>query len=212
MSSTNNDVTAAGALRPMCFVAMPFGRRAPAGQQAPLIDFDSVHAAIDRGARAAGLEPIRADFELYGDFIHKPMLERLLVAEYVVADLTLGNPNVLYEVGVRHGASARATLLVCAQDFIGGLPFDVRSLPVLPYDISADGSFTAPATGALAQSLEQRLRLARSGELPPDNPLMQITAWRPTGAIDHAKTDVFLQRLASTGALGDRIQRALALP
>ena len=30
---------------------------------------------------AAGLESIRADFEPSGGFIHKPMLERLIVAE-----------------------------------------------------------------------------------------------------------------------------------
>src|SRR4051812_42595722 len=85
----------ADALRPMCFIAMPFGTR-PA-QRSMEIDFDRVHQFIRRGAEAAGLEAIRADFEPAGGFIHKPMLERILVAEYVVADLTLANPNVMYE-------------------------------------------------------------------------------------------------------------------
>src|SRR5215468_11148289 len=93
-------------LRPMCFIAMPFGIRTAGSIK---IDFNRVNQFIEQGAKAAGLEPIRADFEPSGGFIHKPMLERLLVAEYVVADLTLNNPNVMYEVGVRHGASARAT-------------------------------------------------------------------------------------------------------
>ena len=44
-----------------------------------------------------------------------PMYERLLVAEYVVADLTFSNPNVTYEVGVRHGATARPTNTVKAE-------------------------------------------------------------------------------------------------
>jgi hypothetical protein len=86
----------------MCFVAMPFGKRAPTGKKKPLIDFDQIHTYIRKGAGAAGLESIRADFEPSGGFIHKPMLERLLVAEYVIADVTLSNPNVLYEIGVRH--------------------------------------------------------------------------------------------------------------
>ena len=77
-------------LRPMCFIAMPFGRRAADGIT---IDFDSTSTYIHRGAEAAGLDPIRADVEPAGGFIHKPMLERLLVAEYVVADLTMANPT-----------------------------------------------------------------------------------------------------------------------
>jgi hypothetical protein len=55
------------------------------------------------------------------------MLERLIVAEYVIADLTLANPNVMYEVGVRHGASPQATLLLCAQPLVGKLPLDFKT-------------------------------------------------------------------------------------
>ena len=199
----------ADALRPMCFIAMPFGRR-PA-DSGMIIDFDRIHSFIHKGAEAAGLEAIRADFEPAGGFIHKPMLERLLVAEYVIADLTLANPNVMYEVGVRHGASARATLLLCAEPFVGKLPFDFKPLRMVPYALAGDGSLSDGAGDALANVVSERLQQARAGQLPIDNPIMQITAWKPAGSIEHSKTDVFLQRLQFTGELGERIKAALLI-
>lgn len=195
-------------LRPMCFVAMPFGTRTTAGVT---IDFDRVSRYIHRGAESAGLDPIRADVEPAGGFIHKPMLERLLVAEYVIADLTTSNPNVMYEVGVRHGASARATLLVCAKPFVDKMPFDFKPLRMISYDLGEDGTLTDESGDALAEIVRERLQQARSGQLPIDNPIMQITAWKPAGAIEHSKTDVFLQRLQFTGELGRRIKEALQI-
>jgi hypothetical protein len=53
--------------------------------------------------------------------------------------------------------------------------------------------------------------LARAGKLPCDNPIMQITSYRPTGSIEHSKTDVFLERLESVGAFGERIKAAMAV-
>jgi tetratricopeptide (TPR) repeat protein len=193
----------------MCFIAMPFGSRPADGGM--IIDFDRVNLFIHRGAEAAGLDAIRADFEPAGGFIHKPMLERLLVAEYVVADLTLANPNVMYEVGVRHGASARATLLLCAEPFVGKLPFDFKPLRMVPYALAGDGSLSDDAGSALANVVSERLEQARSGQLPIDNPIMQITAWKPAGSIEHSKTDVFLERLQFTGELGERIKAALLI-
>jgi hypothetical protein len=186
---------------------MPFGSRSADGGM--IIDFDRVYLFIRGGAEAAGLDAIRADFEPAGGFIHKPMLERLLVAEYVVADLTLANPNVMYEVGVRHGASARATLLLCAAPFVGKLPFDFKPLRMAPYALAADGSLSEDAGATLANVVSERLQQARAGQLPIDNPIMQITAWKPAGSIEHSKTDVFLQRLQFTGELGERIKAAL---
>jgi hypothetical protein len=196
-------------LRPMCFIAMPFNTRTADGGMS--IDFNRVHNYIHQGAEAAGLEAIRADFEPGGGFIHKPMLERLVVAEYVIADLTLANPNVMYEVGVRHGASARATLLLCASPLIANLPFDFKPLRVIPYTLAADGSLTDDSGNDLAAIVCERLRQARTDQLPVDNPIMQITAWKPAGTIEHSKTDVFLQRLEFTGELGERIKTALMI-
>ena len=51
----------ADALRPMCFIAMPFGTRPADGGMK--IDFNRVHQFIHDGAERAGLDAIRADFE-----------------------------------------------------------------------------------------------------------------------------------------------------
>lgn len=191
---------------------MPFGKRSPIGKKKPVIDFNKVYNYIKAAVEAAGLEAVRADFEPGGGFIHKPMLERLLVAEYVIADLTLSNPNVMYEVGLRHGASARATLLLCSELFLSGLPFDVRPLRVLSYGLTESGTITKSSGERLSESLKERLGLARAGQLPVDNPIMQVTSWKPSGNIEHSKTDVFMQRLQFTGKLGERIRNAVAMP
>ena len=40
------------------------------------------------------------------------MFQELLVADLVVADLTIDNPNVWYELGVRHALRARGVVIV----------------------------------------------------------------------------------------------------
>ena len=58
---------------------------------------------------AAGLDGIRADEEQGAGFIHKLMYERILLSEYAIADLTLLNANVYYELGIRHAARPETT-------------------------------------------------------------------------------------------------------
>src|ERR1700719_3060294 len=43
--------------------------------------------------------------------IHKAMFERLILSEYAIADLTILNANVYYELGVRHAARPQTTVL-----------------------------------------------------------------------------------------------------
>jgi hypothetical protein len=192
---------------PLCFVAMPFGRKAPPGRSA--IDFDRVYDTIREAVSAEGLECVRADFEPSGGFIHSPMYERLIVSEYVIADLTLANANVTYEVGVRHGAGGRVTLLVCAASELKTLPFDFRPLRVIPYGLGDDGVLADEAARELAATLRDRLARARAGELPTDNPIAQILKLHPGASVDHQKTDVFLHRLRYAGAQAARIAEAI---
>src|SRR3954469_11121792 len=151
---------------PLCFVLMPFGRKPDATGMT--IDFDAVYRELIAPAvRAAELEPIRADEEVTGGIVHKPMFERLILCEYAVADLTFANANVFYELGVRHAVRPYSTVLL----FSAGtrLPFDVELDRGIPYPL-APGGTPADLDAARAQ-LTERLVAARDASV--DSPVFQ---------------------------------------
>ncbi len=172
---------------PLCFVLMPFGRK-PTNAGAT-VDFDAVYQELIAPAiAAAGMEPLRADQELTGGIIHKPMFERLILCEFAVADLTTANANVFYELGLRHAVRPATTLLLFAEG-AGQIPFDVALLRALPYKLGADGK---PADAAVSQAaIAARLREAR--DLPTDSPVFQLVEGFPE--IQRLKTDVFRDRV-----------------
>src|SRR5262245_1709915 len=115
---------------PLCFALMPFGTKG--GPSGTIVDFDEVYNGLIAPAiRAANLDPLRADKEVIAGIIHKAMFERLIPSPYAVADLTFANSNVYYELGVRHAARPRSTVLLIAEG--ERLPFDVQDLRTIPY-------------------------------------------------------------------------------
>ena len=186
--------------RPLCFILMPFGSKP--GGDGRTIDFDAVYHDLIRPAiEDADLEPIRADEEITGGIIHKPMFERLLLCDYAVADLTTANANVFYELGVRHAAKPYSTILVFAEGF-GRLPFDVAPLRGLPYRLGKDGQPGHPADDR--DALAQRLRDAR--ERQTDSPLYQLVDGYPDVA--HAKTDIFRRQVDAAAGIKRRLAEA----
>ncbi|HEY6137740.1 MAG TPA: TRAFs-binding domain-containing protein [Thermoanaerobaculia bacterium] len=177
-------------MRDLCFVLMPFGRK-----QAPdsnlLIDFDAVYAEIIKPAiEDAGLEPLRADEEMTGGVIHKPMFERLILCRFAVADMTTANANVFYELGVRHAVKPQSTVLLFAEG--GRLPFDVAPLRALPYQLSSDGK--PSNAGAARNALRGLLEHARNNvDSATDSPIYQMVDDYPN--IQHEKTDVFRKQV-----------------
>ena len=64
------------------------------------------------------------------------MLSNLNSADVVIADLTDRNPNVFYELGVRH--SLRNGAILITQN-ISDIPFDLKPYGVIEYDLSPSG-------------------------------------------------------------------------
>ncbi|MBX3332380.1 MAG: hypothetical protein KF722_18430 [Nitrospira sp.] len=119
-------------MKPHAFVAMPFGVKKDA--QGIEIDFNHVYAELIKPSlEAAGLEVFRADEEERAGDIRTDMFQELLIADLVVADLTLDNPNVWYELGVRHALRARGVVLISG----GRVPtaFDLYTDRKLRYSI-----------------------------------------------------------------------------
>ena len=173
---------------PLCFVLMPFGKKSDAA--GTVIDFDAVyHNLIAPAITEAGMEPLRADEEMTGGVIHKPMFERLILCEFAVADLTTANANVFYELGVRHAVRPWSTVLLFSKGK-SQLPFDVAPLRALPYQLGSDG---APSN--LEEDKKVLLKRLKEGrqaaidEPSTDSPVYQLVEGFP--GVDHNKTDVF---------------------
>lgn len=172
--------------QPMCFIAMPFGRKAPPGRDGPEVDFDEVWHVLERAITTADLTAVRADVQPGGGFVHRQMYEGLMFAEYVVADLTFANANVAYEVGVRHGLSDRPTVLVGAHGFFEELPFDFAPLRVLSYELDDQGVLSPDHAARLEQQLRDQLISHRHGTLRVDNPIAQVTS-QSIGRLEHER-------------------------
>lgn len=195
--------------RPLCFVLMPFGSKSDA--QGRQINFDAVYETLIRPAVCeADLEAIRADEEVAGGIIHRAMFERLILCPYAVADLTLANANVFYELGVRHAIRPYTTITLFAEGT--RLPFDVSIIRATPYRLSATGNPDDVDAPKLA--VANRLRAARENATD-DSPVFQLIddlPWRnEADQLQHAKADAFRDRVRYSESVKVRLARARQL-
>jgi len=156
----------------ICFVIMPFGSKsvalpsegpngltgAPATKR---IDFDALYTDIFVPAISAvilpdggKLEPRRTDKDFFTGDIKQDMFEYLEYSRFALCDISGLNPNVMYELGVRHRAREAGTAIFRQSGL--PLPFDINSIKAFPYDYEpADEADKARAlvTRVLTESL-----------------------------------------------------------
>jgi hypothetical protein len=111
--------------------------------------------------REFGYTPLRADEIPHPGSITRQIVDLLRHSPLVVADLTTANPNVYYELGIRHSFMRAGTILV-AQDG-EQLPFDVANYRVLFYSPGAPSDF--------AERLARRVRAIEERPADSDNPV-----------------------------------------
>ncbi len=142
-------------IRPHAFVVMPFGSKpGPDGQ---LIDFNLVYTDyIAPAIAAAGLSAFRADQEQRAGDIRADMFQELLLADLVIADLSIDNPNVWYELGVRHALRSRGVVLVMGGKTTAA--FDLYTDRKLRYGLK-DGR---PDPATLAQDIAKLSAMIKS--------------------------------------------------
>jgi len=123
---------------PRAFVVMPFGTKnvppADGGAgETRAVDFDALYDDLLAPAlRIAGCEPFRADEEAAAGDIRTDMFFELVTADVVIADISILNPNVFYELGVRHGVAERGVFMIHAG--WSRRPFDVAPDRTFSYD------------------------------------------------------------------------------
>ncbi|HLO16590.1 MAG TPA: TRAFs-binding domain-containing protein [Anaerolineales bacterium] len=123
-------------VRPHAFVIMPFGKKK--GGDGSLYDFNAIYSQLIKPAlEMAGFEAFRADEETTSGDILTDMFQELLLADLCIADMSIDNANVFYELGIRHAFRKRG--IVHIQAGRAYMPFDVFNVRTIPYHITPEG-------------------------------------------------------------------------
>jgi hypothetical protein len=193
----------------LCFVDMPFGQK-PDLKSGVVVDFDQIYnEAIKPAIEECGLEALRGDEERTGGIIHSAMFARLLLSEFVVADLTLANANVFYELGIRHAAKPFTTVPIFAN--VSALPFDVALVRAVGYQLE-NGKLTEAAAQKLKSELAKRLCDAMNDAATNDSPLFQLIPKFPGIDLPEEVTETFKDRINDAEEFREMLSAARSQP
>ena len=137
------------------FIVRPFGTRN--GIDFDRVESDLIRPAMDRAGLTGGTT---GRFIQQGN-IRTDMFEQLLIADLVIADISIHNANVFYELGIRHALRDKRTFLIKSQDdktqqptADTEVPFDLKTDRYLAYDSKAPGGAVDILAAALKLTLD----------------------------------------------------------
>jgi len=147
--------------RKNCFVLMPFDPQ-----------YREVYAEVYKPVCAENdLDCWRVDEIARPGSITRDIVEGIIDAEVVIADLTGQNPNVFYELGIAHSVGNKTIMTAQA---IADVPFDIRSYRVLIYQQNIMGS------RKLADDLDKAIKELLAALDRTSNPVQEAVSSRST--------------------------------
>lgn len=115
-----------------------------------------------------GLKVVRADHIEHPGLITAQVIEHVFRSALVVADLSFHNPNVFYELALRH-ASGKPTVLISRT--ADELPFDIADVRTVQLDTSDIWSFVPQMETWRTEIARQARRALDDGDGGGTNPL-----------------------------------------
>ncbi|MGH2903599.1 MAG: hypothetical protein ACRDK7_08465 [Solirubrobacteraceae bacterium] len=154
-------------LKTTCFYITPIGEDGSEERKhADLLLGQIVEPAIEE--LGLDLTVVRADKMTQPGMISQQILQHVLGARLVVADLSFHNPNVFYELAIRHATKLPTVLISRTAERI---PFDIADLRVVRLDMT-DLYVFVPQMEAWRAELTQHARQALE---QPDAAVTPIT-------------------------------------
>ena len=116
---------------PTCFVIQPFDRG----------KFDKRFSDVFKPAiEQCGLEAYRVDEDPSAEIPIEAIEKGIRESAICLADITLDNPNVWYELGFAI-ASQRPVVMACATERTSKFPFDVQHRNIIHYNSESSSDF-----------------------------------------------------------------------
>lgn len=155
-----------------CFVIMPFGDPIKNPDYHKMMEHiysmwikPTIESITVPGTSDQKFTCHRADKDLSPGEIISHVIENLVDSFIVIADLSDRNPNVFYELGVRHAVSNNTILIARSLDDI---PFDLRQLRTILF------SYDPPGLFKLQNSLKETIQSILASPEKIDNPVRRF--------------------------------------
>ena len=140
------------------------------------IDFPRVHEKLIAPAlEQAGYVGGSTDAIVEAGIIHESMFLELVDADLVIADVSIHNANVFYELGIRHALRPSATVLLRARQDTGtddlpraDIPFDIQGVRYFSYDRDEPGTGVDELVTAIRETAAARATDSPIFRLFPD--------------------------------------------
>ena len=113
-----------------CFVVCPIGEEGSDQREKSNDVFDFI---IKQALKEEEYDIIRADLITKSGKISTQIVDRLLNSDLVIADLSSGNPNVYYELAIRH--ATKKPFIQIAEEGTK-IPFDVADMRTIFYNLN----------------------------------------------------------------------------
>ncbi|TCG07783.1 hypothetical protein BZM27_16715 [Paraburkholderia steynii] len=186
---------------------MPYGRKptqADSARGPGEIDFNALwDRAYVPVIESLGYDAVRADQDT-GAMIITQMLERIYYADLVLADMTIANGNVYYEVGIRHAAKPNGCVLLAA-DWSQPL-FDVAQLRTVRYPL-ANGDVDDATAQRIRDTIVPGIKALTDGQ----SPMFEAIKGFPSSP-EPALASTMKQRMAELAAFQSAVRGVRLLP
>ncbi len=144
----------------ICFVISPIGEE---GSETRTRSDQTLKHIITEPVSQLGYEVIRADKISEPGIITTQIIEYIVDAELVIADLTDHNPNVFYELAIRHAMRKPLVQMIRKGDTI---PFDVAATRVIQFDLH-----NLDSVAAAKEEISSQVKSIEIGNNEVQNPI-----------------------------------------
>ncbi len=152
--------------RPFCFVVCPIGHPGSDTRKRSDGIFQEIISPVIGGEFGYRVE--RADHDKGPGMVTESVITKLIEAELVIADLHGHNPNVMYEVAIRHATGdPMIQMIEDGED----LPFDIAGLNTIKYE------FHPASFGRWRSHLQEAVHAVQRGD-HGSNPVAQSAVYR----------------------------------
>ena len=117
---------------------------------------------IAPAAKANALSAIRSDHLAAPGLIYTQVIRHLINDKIVIADLTDYDPNVYYELGIRHAFRKPVIQIILSGQHI---LFDIQSVMTISYELTSEGMIFA------CDSIKKMMKLLLSEKIETESPI-----------------------------------------